>query len=286
MTSNLKLITVGVSHLRYSRLNREIVGLRTESLLDPISLKDVQAYAEATNEDPATYNSESVIPPLFISRLIHPTLTDIILDPRLRMNILKMVHGELEIRWYSPVHITDRLNLTTEIKEIVDTPRGELLRISFLILRSKDLVGEAIAGLLIRNSKGGGSRREERPHNDLIDRIEIVTGADQAFRYAKASLDNNLIHTSYLFARLAGLRRPILHGVCGFAITCNELLKRFAGGDKRRLVSMSGRFAYPIYPGEKITLNCYRGRSEREILFELNNKENKTNIRFGRFEFK
>ncbi|MGB9600184.1 MAG: MaoC/PaaZ C-terminal domain-containing protein [Myxococcota bacterium] len=285
MVSNSRLILSGLRHLFYKKLNRNIIGLSREAELPTISLKDVRLYAEATNDNTEDYSEDSIIPPLFVSRLIHNVLMETICDPNLRMNILKMVHGELEINWFKPVYIADRLRLRMQLKEIIDTSAGELLKISFLITKDGEQAAEAIAGLLIRNPKGEKAKKEEEKR-EPISVIEIKTQPDQALKYAKASLDNNLIHTSTIFARLVGLKRPILHGVCVFAITCNELLKTFASNDKQRLVSMRGRFAYPVYPGETIHLNCFRGSADNIIDFEVMNKDRKTNIKFGRFEFK
>ncbi|MCX7943062.1 MAG: MaoC/PaaZ C-terminal domain-containing protein [Deltaproteobacteria bacterium] len=285
MLTNSNLIITALKHLLYKNLNREMVGFSREFELPTFSIKDIKSYAEATKDDVNFYSENSIIPPLFVSRLIHPFLMNFITDPKLRMNILKMVHGELSIRWLSPIYISDRLSLKMELKEIVDTSAGELLRLSFLIRRESNEVAEAIAGLLIRNPKGEKSKREE-VEKETIFTTEIKTDPDQARKYAKASLDNNLIHTSSLFAKLVGLKRPILHGVCVFAMTCNELLKRFASSDKSKLIYMSGRFAYPVYPGETIKLRCYRGEGDNIIDFEVINTFGKQNIRFGKFEFR
>lgn len=285
MASNFELIKTGLRHLFYKRLNRDLIGFVKEETLPEILLEDVRLYAEATNENPDSYSKESIIPPLFVSRLIHPFLIDVIQKPELRMNILKMVHGELSIRWISPVYITDRLSLRMELKEIIDTTAGELLRISFLIKKDNDVAAEAIAGLLIRNPKGEKVKKEDEKREPIYS-VEIKTVPKQSLKYARASLDNNLIHTSLIFAKLVGLKRPILHGVCLFALTCNELLKRFVNNDKRRLLSMSGRFAYPVYPGETVILRCFKGEGDNIIDYEVINSSGKQNIKFGKFEFK
>ncbi len=285
MASNLRLITTGLRHFFYKRLNRDMLGFVREEVLPEILPGDVRLYAAATNDDPDSYSGESIIPPLFVSRLIHPFLTEVITKPELRMNILKMVHGELLIRWLTPVYVSDRLNLKMEIKEIIETNAGELIRISFIVRRGDKPAAEAVAGLLIRNPKGEKSKKEEEKREPFYV-TQIKTAPDQALRYAKASLDNNLIHTSSFFAKLTGLKRPILHGVCVFAITCNELIKKFTENDKTRLVSMSGRFAYPVYPGETVLLRCFKGESDNVIEYEVVNSAGRQNIRFGRFEFK
>lgn len=285
MASNLELILIGLKNLLYKRLNRDMIGYSKETELPPSSLEDVRLYAAATNDDPETYLDNSIIPPLFVSRLIHPFLTDIITDSKLKMNILKMVHGELLIRWIKPVYVSDRLTLRIDLKEIQDTSAGELLKISFLILKEGEIAAEAIAGLLIRNPSQEKSKKVEE-EREIIYTTSIQTTSDQAIRYAKASLDNNLIHTSRFFAKIVGLKKPILHGVCLFAITCNELLKKFASGEKTRLISMSARFAYPVYPGEAVTLRCFNGESENSILFDIINSQGRQNIKFGKFEFK
>jgi acyl dehydratase len=286
MASNLELILKGLRHSLYKRLNRDIVGYVKEADLPPISLADIRAYAEATGEDPDNYTERSNIPPLFVSRLIHPYLMELILKPELRMNILKMVHGELSVRWMGSATPLDRLSLRMEVKEIQDTSAGELLRILFLLRKGEESVAEATAGLLVRGERRDKTKKEEEEKRGPIREIDITTRPDQAIKYARASLDNNLIHTSYLFARIAGLKRPILHGVCVFAMTLNELIKAFAKGDRSRIVAMSGRFAYPVYPGETIRLRAFGTDRENLVEFEVLNGDGKKNIKYGRFEFK
>jgi acyl dehydratase len=51
---------------------------------------------------------------------------------------------------------------------------------------------------------------------------------------------------------------PILHGRCTFSIAGHAILKTLCGYDPARLVSMQGRFASPVYPGETIRTEMWR----------------------------
>lgn len=74
----------------------------------------------------------------------------------------------------------------------------------------------------------------------------------QAALIYRLSGDYNPLHADPAYAMKAGFKGPILHGRCTFSVAGLAILKTLCGYDPARLVSMQGRFASPVYPGETI----------------------------------
>ena len=82
--------------------------------------------------------------------------------------------------------------------------------------------------------------------------------APQAALIYRLSGDYNPLHADPAYAKKAGFKMPILHGRCTFSIAGHAILKTLCGYDPSRLVSMQGRFASPVYPGEMIRTEMWR----------------------------
>ena len=89
----------------------------------------------------------------------------------------------------------------------------------------------------------------------------------------RLSGDYNPLHAEPAAAKAAGFARPILHGLGTFGVSGHALLKTACGYDPARLVSFSGRFSAPVFPGETIRTEMWRDgavMSFRARVFERN----------------
>jgi acyl dehydratase len=87
--------------------------------------------------------------------------------------------------------------------------------------------------------------------------FDIAVRPEQALIY-RLSGDENPLHAVPEVAARAGFSKPILHGLCSFAIAARALVAAEAGGDERRLKAVSVRFSSPAYPGETIRTEVWR----------------------------
>ncbi len=250
------LLWAAIKNARCKAMNRSLVGWKTERALAPIRLEDAQAFARACRDDnPAYTGADAVAPPFFFARLVFPSLVQAMLHPDLKLNLLRMVHGEMDVRWERPLRPGDALKVTMEIAAVEDTRAGELLRLAGEMSAGGAPVVRARAGLLVRGkAKRGGSKPADEPAPAEAFRREVPTEDGQQRAYAEASGDRNFIHTSGLLARLAGLPRTIMHGMCVLAMTASSLVDELGDGDPRRLAAISGRFARPVLPGQTLTV--------------------------------
>ena len=107
---------------------------------------------------------------------------------------------------------------------------------------------------------------------------------DQPRRYAAASGDYNLIHTTPWFAKLSGFKGCIAHGLCVMARTTAELVNRYGQGDPTSLASISVRFAKPAYPGQELTLKTQQ--EGNTVHFALENSKGKLVLSMGEATFR
>src|SRR3546814_4578224 len=68
--------------------------------------------------------------------------------------------------------------------------------------------------------------------------------------------------SSDLIARRAGYPQPILHGLCTYGMAAHAIVKTCCGYDAARLTSLNARFSSPVYPGEALQFDMWRGAGD------------------------
>ena len=86
--------------------------------------------------------------------------------------------------------------------------------------------------------------------------VSYRTRPDQALLY-RLSGDRNPLHSDPSFAAVAGLERPILHGLCTYGFTGRALMNGLLGGDPAEFGSMAARFAAMVYPGDVLEVRIW-----------------------------
>jgi acyl dehydratase len=74
----------------------------------------------------------------------------------------------------------------------------------------------------------------------------------------RLSGDFNPVHADPRIASEAGFERPILHGLCTFAMAAWSAVRELAGGDATALESVSARFKAPVLPGQLLRTELWR----------------------------
>ncbi|HON79981.1 MAG TPA: MaoC/PaaZ C-terminal domain-containing protein [Spirochaetota bacterium] len=287
--TKLALFAAMARNYRSKAMNRDMEGYSFERTFPEITMKDIKAYAEATLDDISRYEKgDGLAPPFIMSRVLYPMFRHVVTLKGLRMNLLRMVHGEQSVAWNNLFRAGQSLRVKMSIRDFVDTPAGELVNVLTRGYVGDDIVSEAVSGFLVR---GTGSR--PKPAEDVKDvarkeafRTKIVTREGQQILYGKVSGDKNPIHMSNRFARMAGLPRTIMHGVCLVAMTCNALSDAVLGGDLTRLQGISVRFAKPVFPGDTITLVGYESGEKGTVPFDVFRESGKPALTKGIFRYK
>ncbi len=87
--------------------------------------------------------------------------------------------------------------------------------------------------------------------------VHITTSPNQALLY-RLSGDLNPLHADPATAEAAGFPRPILHGLCSFAICCRAVLSEYCDFDPTRIAHHEVRFSAPVYPGETLSIDLWK----------------------------
>lgn len=291
--NNIPVFSAMARNYHSAAMNRSMIGYTLKRNFGPFTQREFDEYASATNDDLSKYSSaEASAPPFFFSKELFPMFKKIITNEELKLDILRMVHGYQGLNCFGHIQKGDFINVQMSIDDITETAAGEILRIATRGYREGEILFEGDTGFIVRrkrhnNGNRNGIRILEKHGNDAADEIEIAiqTRKGQEKEYSKVSNDTNPIHTSRIFARLAGLPGPIMHGVCVMAMCTNTLVDRFAARDNRKIKTVSGRFTYPVYAGDTLTLEGSKGRRGKfhEINFNVFSSEGKAVIKKGHF---
>lgn len=253
-------------------LNKDLVGKTYEQHeAVTVTAEAARAYAAATDAAIAAYEGDGgVAPPMFGVAYSFGALTAPILDGDLDADLMRLVHGEQDMRFLRPVHPGDVIRSRSRIERIEEKSSGELLVVGIDSVNQRDEpVLRTESGLFIRGprrrDKVQGERSEREAAADAFESAPRVfeakqaVASDQSLRYAEASGDQNPIHVDEDVAKMAGLPGVILHGLCTMAFVHNALVRHLSG-DPARVRRLAVRFSKPVLMNDELTIDV-RGPS-------------------------
>jgi acyl dehydratase len=276
-------------------LNKNLVGKEYALATSEATLDAMQNYARACNDDnPAFFDTARaggiVAPPMYAVVLTWPSILGVIGDPDLKVDIVRLLHGEQDMEFVQPIRPGDKITSQAKVASIETKATGETLVIE---INAKNQAGEKVNRTLfnafIRGGGKGGldARLAEPERGEPIITVAQQVDKDQTYRYKEASGDFNPIHVDENFAKMAGLPGIIVHGLCTMAFTSKVMIDQFCGGDPVKLKRLRVRFTRPVLPGQIITTEVWPEgeRDGRKIFaFETVNPEGRAVIRGGRAE--
>ncbi len=246
-------------------LNREMLGRTYRSAPILVKPADTIAYAEATNDPNPFYVDKGIeggiiAPVMFPVRLMLGVFGEIILDPELNLDLMRLLHGEQDMYFHEPIYPMDVIYPTATISKIEDKSTGQTMDIKGALYRQDRIVAEVISTLFIRAKDAKREKKEEKPQEALpefIFEVPMQVKENQTYLYADASGDHNPIHVDESVAKAAGFKGVILHGLCSMAFASRAVIMEAGGGDPRRLKRLKARFKNVVYPLDTITTQGY-----------------------------
>jgi acyl dehydratase len=183
------------------------------------------------------------------------------------VNLLKVVYGEQRLTSHKPLPFEGEVASEVRVAGVVDNgvDKGALILLEKEIREkpSGDKLCTLGATIWARGDGGFGGPDEGAPVPHAIPErqhdheVEFETRPDQAMLYALSG-DRNPLHRDPLVARMAGYRRPILHGLCTYGIACRAVLASVCGYDPKTIESFDARFSAPVTPGESIVTQIWK----------------------------
>lgn len=208
-----------------------------------------------------------------------PTMAAVLASPgswmrersELGIDFLKLMHGEQGVTLHAPLPAAATLIGRSRVTRIVDKGEGKGAVLHVEKTLSDEACGELIATaeqvLFLRGdggfSKNGGGDEaapalSTTPETAPDLSVDLPTRPDAALLY-RLSGDFNPLHVDPDVAAKAGFTKPVLHGLATYGAACHGIVKSFCDYDPARLKSIRARLSSPVYPGETIRLDCWRG---------------------------
>jgi acyl dehydratase len=245
-------------------LNRAFIGKSYPPQDYGVTAEAIINYARAYNEDSPWFCDAArpvgiIAPPMFGVVMSWVSIMNIVADSDLRVDLLRLLHSEQDMRFDRPVAPGDIITSVAKVATIEEQPGGESLTVAVdCVNQRSETVQHILFTALIR---GKGSREQRRgrrsedsvPTGDPLVRVQQTIDSDQTYRYAQASGDHNPIHVDENVAKMAGLPGIIVHGLCTMAFTSKVMIDGLCDGDPRRLKRLRACFSRPVFPGQQIT---------------------------------
>jgi acyl dehydratase len=225
-----------------------------------------QAYAAATNDDLALYQSGPLVPPVFGVVPTWPTMMAAVLDAVPAEALPMLVHLAHDMRFHRPLVAGQTLVTEADVRGIRSRRSGAELTIAVISQGDDGTIAlEQFATMFIRGLGSGDSTGEARPDHALppgaraapvAERV-VHVDPDQTFRYRDASGDDNPIHVDETAAKEAGLPGIIVHGLCTMAMCSQIVVAEAADGDPAAVRRLAVRFSRPVLPGTDLVTTLY-----------------------------
>ncbi|HEX2042063.1 MAG TPA: MaoC/PaaZ C-terminal domain-containing protein [Acidimicrobiales bacterium] len=233
------------------------------AVVDPARAR---AYAAATNDALAVYESGTLVPPVFGVVPTWPTMMAAVLAAVPAEALPMLVHLAHDMRFPRPLLAGQTLVSEAQVRAIRSRRSGAELTVA-VTSRGDDgtFALEQFATMFIRGLGGGHSAGEARPDHALptgaretpvAERV-VHVDPDQTFRYRDASGDENPIHLDETAAKEAGLPGIIVHGLCTMAMCSQIVVSEAAGGDPAAVRRLAVRFSRPVLPGTDLVTTLY-----------------------------
>jgi acyl dehydratase len=275
-------------------LNKACIGKHYPPVEAAVTLEALQKYARAyDHENPHFFDEHQpggiIAPPMFGVVPIWQSIVNVVMDPELKVDLLRLVHGEHEVEFLRPMRPGDVITSTAAIRSITPAATGETMAIEIAARNQRgEPVQNTVFTAFIRSAGGGRAeadpREQDPPRGEPVAVVEQPIAADQTFRYSEASGDLNPIHLDVNVAKMAGLPGIIVHGLCTMAMCSKAIIETVCQGDPRRLRRLRVRFVRPVFPGQTITTRIWAGRQTgdcRIYEFQTVNPNGRAVIRGG-----
>lgn len=243
-------------------LNKEAVGRRGKPATFELTDEKIRAYAAATNEDNPLFTGSGKLLALPCQAFTYssPGMARVLGNPDLKVDFLRLVHGEQEFRYHSPAWSAQVITSEAIIAGVETKETGETLTIDTTASTADGtLLTESRFVFFIR-AKGNNPKKsdpEPEPKRTYLFETSMKVAPDQATRYGHASGDRNPIHMDEEAGKRAGLGGVILHGLCTMAFASKAVIDGCLGGDATRLRRFGNRFARPVRPGNTVTTRVW-----------------------------
>ncbi len=274
-------------------LKLDAVGKKLDPVTRDYTWKDTVLYALGVGAGFSNleycYEKNLKVLPSFSIAAIFDFLTQVAI--KTEFNLAGLLHGEQELIFHNPIPREGSLKTEGMISHVYD--KGDK---GAVIIAESDTwhsngqkLFTSIITLLARFDGGFGGK--DAPKNPVVipdrkpDReVEDQPGPNQPLLY-RLSGDINPLHVDADFAKMAGFKQPIMHGLCTHGFACRMLIDTLIPGEPEKARRMACRFSRPLMPGDPIKLQIWKEKEGLVYWRVINPKTGDTVIDLGVFEY-
>ncbi|XP_067634523.1 peroxisomal multifunctional enzyme type 2 [Eurosta solidaginis] len=212
----------------------------------------------------------AAIPTFFVlPGLIVSMQTSLVADalPAGKAELTNILHGEQYLEICDDIPTSGTLTTSGKVFDVMDKGSGALVVVNTdsydesgrLVVKNQSSVFVVGAG------KFGGKKTPiagvipimNAPKRKPDAVIHYKTSEDQAALY-RLSGDSNPLHIDPDFAKLAGFKVPIIHGLCSFGFSARAVLARYANNNPLLFKAIKARFSAPVIPGQTLRIDMWK----------------------------
>ena len=255
-------------------LNLDAIGRPLGPVVGPYNAEDVILYALAVGcgFDHLDYCHEQYLKALPTFRAAHAMDFFLQVVEKVAADRNGIVHAGHRMHFHAPIPLTGETRTTGYIARIHDKGpgTGALIEAHFDIHdgNARHLASGTVA-IFARNDGGFGGTSSPAALFEFPPRPPdaIVAAQPQAAQPLLYRLtgDRFALHADPEFARRAGFKGPVMHGLCTLGFATVALIDTFLSGQPQRLSLLAGRFVHPLYPGVPISTQLWQISPDRAL---------------------
>ena len=219
---------------------------------DPAELRYV------TEGDLAVLPSFAVVAPTL--RAVEPFKLD---WAGLDVDLRRMLHGSQRIEVFRPLPASAEVVASERVAGLQDKGSAAVIELETSVTTlSSDPMWTSMMRIFARGEGGfsgerGRSASIRPPERSPDFEFQAPTLPQQALLYRLLG-DRNPLHSDPAAATAAGFPRPILHGLCTYAMVLKGAIRKALGNDVSRVRAYEGVFTGVVFPGETIATSGWR----------------------------
>ncbi|RPJ16585.1 MAG: SDR family NAD(P)-dependent oxidoreductase [Desulfobacteraceae bacterium] len=208
------------------------------------------------------------------------------------INLAGILHGEQDLIFHNPIPPEGSLITEGKITHYYDKGKEK----GALVVGESDTFhssGEKLftSIITIYSRFDGGFGGENAPKKDVVfpDRepdftVTASPSPDQPLIY-RLSGDIFDLHVNAEFAKMAGFKMPIMHGLCTHGFACRALMQSLIPGESEKVRRLVCRFTKPLYPGTPIKTLIWKTEEGKAVWRVVNAVTGAVTIDNGIFEY-
>jgi acyl dehydratase len=244
--------------------HQDKIGLSHSSDEIAIDRDAIEKFARGIADPDPSYTSgasDCAAPPLIVARSVIPTTGAMLGQVELDLNLTRIVHGSIELRFHRRVVVGDSIATTAVFRGVEEKSSGSVVIFDFEVKdQDGQLVSDGVTRYFVRGERKG-AKKASTPSSDPgapdHEHTEVVPDG-QSLAYAEGSGDVFPIHTSRSFAQSVGLPDVIVHGMCTLAFAARAVVDSLGEGDAGRLSELSVRFSKMVFHGDELTTQIWK----------------------------